>query len=115
LQVPQILHRLGLLSYSRELAEEIKLKRMLPYGSSLECSIRAGSVVAVEDIKEQMEIQSTNCQASGSGGSKRKFNSVLIDFFLWDLAKLVESGKHILATEATVDILPCHRTRSIYY
>lgn len=82
---------------------------MLPYGSNLECSIRAGGIIAVEELKARMEEQRAGQEVYGATS---KFNSVLIDFFLWDLAKVVEKGDHELAT---LDIIPCHRTRSIYY
>jgi Potential Queuosine, Q, salvage protein family len=113
LQVPQILHSLGVLSYSPCLEEKLRSKEMLPYGSSLESSIRAGSIIAVEEIKARMETQSIDSHNFNHDGSRIRFNSVLIDFFLWDLTKLVESGEQTI--ESTVAVLPCHRTRSIYY
>jgi len=107
-RVPHILQSLGILSYSSELKETLNARPMLPYGSKPECSIRAGSIIAVEELKVQMEEQSAHKQREGP-----RFNSVLIDFFLWDLAKSVESEEN--ATGSTLDILPCHRTRSIFY
>jgi hypothetical protein len=92
------------------LEEKLKSNEMLPYGSGLESSIRAGGIIAVEEIRARM---GTEAQKSSREGSGLVVNSVLIDFFLWDLAKLVQSGEHAIGS--TVDILACHRTRSIYY
>jgi hypothetical protein len=41
--------------------------------------------------------------------------SVLIDFFLWDLAKRIEEGEDRVEGIKTQPILPMHRTRCIWY
>lgn len=111
-RVPQILQSLGVLSYSPELVDTLRSTRPLAYASELESSIRAGGIIAVEELKHCMEELDGAQKHSDGLGPAYKINSVLIDFFLWDLAKLVENGDHELAT---LEALPCHRTRSIYY
>ncbi|CAG7845986.1 UPF0553 protein v1g230591 [Serendipita indica DSM 11827] len=117
-RVPQILHHLGTLTYSEEL--EIILSRgdHLEYGSEIECSIRAGSILAVEQLKARMvnKLNKRGARASewkGKHHSELSINCVLIDFFLWDLAKLVEAGE--FSTGRKTAPLACHRTRSIFY
>ncbi|KAG8803764.1 hypothetical protein FRC17_006126, partial [Serendipita sp. 399] len=80
---------------------------LMEYGSVIESSIRASSIVAVERLKERMIEKQKQLDQAFS------INCVLIDFLLWDLAKLVESGQH--STGRPSAPLPCHRTRSIYY
>ena len=47
--------------------------------------------------------------------AKLEVSSVLIDFYLWDLAKRVESGAERIEGIETAEVLPAHRTRSIWY
>ena len=42
-------------------------------------------------------------------------SSVLIDFYLWDLAKRIEDGTDEVKGIETAEMLPMHRTRSIWY
>lgn len=111
-KVPQILNHLGILEYSPELTKMLQDKVPLEYGSIEEMSIRAASICAVDAIKEEMN----NPQNHGDG-PWTPVTSVLIDFFLWDLAKLVENGEVSLTDpeKKRNAILPSHRTRSIYY
>lgn len=114
LQVPQILHHLGCLEYSTELTQMLKAEKDLEYGSGLESSIRAGSIIAVEELKHSMiKLHSLAPHCIPGGAPNSPINCVMIDFFLWDLAKLVECGE--ITMEKEREILPCHRTRSIYY
>lgn len=82
----------------------------MDYGSTIEIAIRAGSIVAVEALKQEM-VRQMNLNGNGVFN----VNCVLIDFFLWDLAKEVESGSPSSGLTGRDEILPCHRTRSIYY
>ncbi|KAG2147490.1 uncharacterized protein EDB93DRAFT_1147627 [Suillus bovinus] len=77
----------------------------LESGSREEMSLRAASIVAVERIRSEM----VRC------GSDWEASCVLIDFYLWDLAKKLQGGKECLEGIETEDILPVHRTRSIWY
>ena len=78
-------------------------------GSREEISVRAASIVAVEKVRDEITQMKEENQAEGDG-----VTSVLIDFYLWDLAKKIESGEKIEDTD-TVEMLPAHRTRSIWY
>jgi hypothetical protein len=92
----------------------LKNAHYLHYGSTLESSIRAGGIVAVEELKTCMRaLQAQESQNSPEVSCKPHINSVMIDFFLWDLAKLVECGE--VTINNNLEALPCHRTRSIYY
>ncbi|KAL1599478.1 hypothetical protein SLS60_007281 [Paraconiothyrium brasiliense] len=77
-RVPQILHSLGLVSYCPPLEGRIRRGEMIEPGHSWEVQIRDAKV-----------------------------NAILLDFFLYDLAKEKE--------QAGEETLPHHRTRSIWY
>jgi len=106
-RVPQILHHLRILTYPPALMRMLRQGTPLEAGSREEVSIRAASVVAVESIREEMQ--------SVSGGGDVGVSSVLIDFYLWDLAKKVEKGEEMIEGVETEDVVPVHRTRSIWY
>jgi hypothetical protein len=80
---------------------------MLASGSREELSLRAASVVAVERVRAEMLTLQASAECAVS--------SVLIDFYLWDLAKKVERGEERIEGIKTVDMVPTHRTRSIWY
>ena len=50
-----------------------------------------------------------------TGEEEENISSVMIDFFLWDLAKRIESGDENIKGIQTTEIIPAHRTRSIWY
>ncbi|KAG2124249.1 uncharacterized protein EDB93DRAFT_1194322 [Suillus bovinus] len=104
-RVPQILHHLRILAYPQSLKHELCAGTQLESGSREEMSLRAASIVAVERIRSEM----VRC------GSDWEASCVLIDFYLWDLAKKLQGGKECLEGIETEDILPVHRTRSIWY
>lgn len=103
-RVPQILHHLRILVYPHSLTDLLKSRVLLQSGCREEVSIRAASIISVERVKDEM--RALGMQA---------VSSVLVDFFLWDEAKLVESGKQSLEDYETVELLPAHRIRSIWY
>ncbi|GAB7338712.1 hypothetical protein MBLNU457_5430t1 [Dothideomycetes sp. NU457] len=96
-RVPQMLHALGCLSYSPPLDYAIRNHKMISSGHSWEVQLRGNSIWCVELIRRQ--ILKEHPEAS--------VNAILIDFFLYDLAKEREA-----AGEETI---PHHRTRSIWY
>lgn len=99
-RVPQILHFLGCVSYSPELVSRIRSKKLIPNGDPMEVELRGCSIWTVEVIKRFIVQKYPNTH----------INSVLIDFYLWDYAKqLQQGGNH------QKDIVPCHRTRSVFY
>ncbi|KAI0000286.1 hypothetical protein BJV77DRAFT_1057973 [Russula vinacea] len=102
-RVPQILHHLRILTYRPALACALEAHEEFASGAREEMAIRAASIIAVERVAAAL-------RATGAGTS-----SVLIDFFLWDLAKRLEVGKDRIEGIKTQPLLPMHRTRSIWY
>lgn len=92
-----MLHSLSCISYSPPLENTIRTLQPIPSGSSWEVQLRGCSIWCVELIKQ--EILKAHPDAA--------VNAVLIDFFLYDLAKERE--------KAGVAAVPHHRTRSIWY
>lgn len=114
-RVPQILHHLRILSYPPSLIEKLSAGEYLAPGSKEELSLRASSIIAVERVRNAIleiirEEEPDNMATLGS-----TLSSVLIDFFLWDLAKRVESGIESIEDIKTEHLVPIHRTRSIWY
>ncbi|KAJ6515612.1 hypothetical protein C8R45DRAFT_888552 [Mycena sanguinolenta] len=110
-RVPQILHHLQILSYPASLLQLLRAGTMLAPGSREELSLRAASIVAVERVRAEILTLQAMEESEESAVS-----SVLIDFFLWDLAKRVERGEErIEGIETTENMVPTHRTRSIWY
>ncbi|KAK5121805.1 hypothetical protein LTR85_004680 [Meristemomyces frigidus] len=97
-RVPQMLHSLGVLSYSPPLYYRIQSLQPIDSEHSWEVQLRGCSIWAVELIRR--EILRNNADA--------QLNAVLIDFFLYDLAKERERAQEGLA-------MPHHRTRSMWY
>ncbi|KAK4228898.1 hypothetical protein QBC38DRAFT_131431 [Podospora fimiseda] len=96
-RIPQILNTMGCLLYSPLLEMAVKDKKEVVSGSSHEVQLRACSIWCVELIRR--EIIKAHPEAH--------INAILIDFFLYDTIKEMESkGK---------DNIPHHRTRSIWY
>ncbi|KAJ3825456.1 hypothetical protein F5878DRAFT_541212 [Lentinula raphanica] len=110
-RVPQILHHLRMLEYPPSLVRKLQEKLELEPGSKEEISLRASSIVAVEKLKDAI----LNLISNEDAGATYEVSSVLIDFFLWDLAKKLERGDEKIDDIETTDIIPAHRTRSIWY
>jgi len=92
-----MLHTLGCLSYSPPLDYAIRNHKTIPSGHSWEVQLRGNSIWCVELIRRH--ILKNHTEAS--------VNAILIDFFLYDLAKEREA--------AGEEAIPHHRTRSIWY
>jgi hypothetical protein len=108
-RVPQILNRLQVISYPESLIAKLRARQTLLYGSREEVAIRSASILAVEEIRKAIERQ-----ASGMSIAQRPIiNSVMIDFWLWDMSKKLESGT--VGNGHFSEELPMHRTRSIWY
>ncbi|KAI8936188.1 hypothetical protein NX059_006620 [Plenodomus lindquistii] len=101
-RIPQILHSLSILSYCPPLSNAIQRHQMIEPGHSWELQIRGCSIWAVELLRR--EIVRLDPEA--------KVNAILIDFFLYDLAKEREREARERGGEGVV---PHHRTRSIWY
>lgn len=86
---------------------------MLETGCKEELSIRSASIVAVERVRREMlRLAAEKGQDDNGEGT---ISSVLIDFYLWDLAKRVEVGEDNITGIKTSPVEPAHRTRSIWY
>lgn len=109
-RVPQILHHLLIVTYPPSLLRALKAHTPFAPGSREELSIRAASVLAVEAIRD--EIRRTERREDEG---QEEVSSVLIDFYLWDLAKRVEQGEQSIEGIKTGEMVPAHRTRSIWY
>lgn len=112
-RVPQILHHLSILTYPPSLVALLKAHTPFAPGCREEVSIRAASILAVEAIRDEIKRLSSDeiNNELGSAG----VSSVLIDFYLWDLAKRVEGGEEVIEGIETTEMIPAHRTRSIWY
>jgi hypothetical protein len=109
-RVPQILHQLGALVYPPELGALLRAHTPLAYGAREEVSIRAASILAIEALRDAILAQRA---ADGTHGPP--VNSVLLDFYLWDLAKALDGGDAPPPEMELADPLPVHRTRSQWY
>jgi len=116
-RVPQILHHLRILTYPPSLLEILQTHLPLETGCREEVSIRAASIVAVERVRVEMNRLAAQTQDDGVATDSvgEPISSVLIDFFLWDLAKRLESGGDTVDGADTVEVVPAHRTRSTWY
>lgn len=129
-RVPQILHHLRILSYPPSLVDLLQKGVMLENGSREEVSLRTASILAVEKVRKEMVRMR---RAKEKGASRRRrgkrgddepvgtaeeknadddISSVLIDFYLWDLARRIEDGIDEVEGIETAEMLPIHRTRS---
>lgn len=86
----------------------------LPSGSREELSLRTASIVAVERVRQEI-LNAIKAEESGTADDGSIISSVVIDFYLWDLAKRLEAGLDSIEGIATADMVPIHRTRSIWY
>jgi hypothetical protein len=91
-KLPQVLRREGMLVYAPALATEIDAQRPLPPGDEGEVEIRAGTIWAVELIRQALARRGT------------RLTSAAIDEVLWDL------GQHPDPRDR-----PYHRTRTVFY
>lgn len=113
-RVPQILHHLCILTYPPSLVQMLHKGMPLAYGSADELSLRSASIIAVERVRDEIVrlIREEPCEG---GPPEEMISSVLIDFYLWDSAKKLESGEEKIEGIETAETIPIHRTRSIWY
>ena len=115
-RVPQILHHLGILSYPSSLLETLRAGIPLGPGSREELSLRSASIVSVERLRDEILLlikeEGGDYDLAVNSGA---VSSVLLDFYLWDLAKKVEDGEERLEGLEVPELVPIHRTRSLWY
>lgn len=99
-RVPQLLRHFGVLQYGPGLAKRIDDEEEIPRATLEECSIRAATVVAVEDL-----VQELHAQQKGAADPV-EFTAVTVDWYLWQLGeKMNNEGS----------LKPHHKTRTIFY
>ena len=103
-RVPQLLRHVGVLRYSEELSTKVDGMEELMAGSSDELFIRAGTVVAVDRLVD--EVKQTLKDNVASQGRIDKVNAVLLDWHLWQIGEKMDR-------EGTLK--PHHRVRTIFY
>ena len=91
-KLPQIMRHYGMLEYSPALAERVDAAITIPAGSPEEVEIRAGTIWAVEYLRQTL---------AERGRPARAFE---LDWYLWDLSQR-EPGA----------MRPYHHTRTIFY
>lgn len=92
-----MLHSLGIMWYCPSLENHVRRLDMIESGHTWEMQIRGCSIWGVELLRREILLLKPDA----------KINAILIDFFLYDLAKEKE--------EKGADVIPHHRTRSIWY
>ena len=113
-RVPQILRQVGALEYASELAAKVDNQEELDEGGVDEVSIRAGTVVAVEEMVDLVKKNLTDiAQSDSSVQSKNNLlklledvSAVTIDWYLWQRGEK-EDRMNLLA--------PHHRVRTTFY
>ena len=108
-RVPQLLRHFGVLNYEPStLGDQIDQGNEIPSGSLEELTIRAATVMAVEEIvrelhnqqQTQSDTNDLNKQATAS------FTAVKVDWYLWQVGeKMNDAGT----------MKPHHKTRTTYY
>lgn len=127
-----MLYLLGCLLYSPPLESHIRRLQPIKSGSTWEIELRGASIWCVELIKQEIERRhpesrmmddspsteerGDNTSESDDGEDRTEkgttksacgVNAILIDFFLYDTMKQLESDGR--------ETIPHHRTRSIWY
>jgi hypothetical protein len=91
-KVPQVLNRLQVLVYDEELIELLAARVEIPAGARFELEIRASTIWGVEALRQAL---------SRIGVSLAAYE---LDWMLWQLGQ-----------DLPGDVLPYHRTRTIFY
>lgn len=99
-RVPQLLRHVGVLQYETSFGEKIDAFEEIEKGSSEENSIRAATVVAVEQLVDELKKQQKASDPSES------FTAVTVDWYLWQLGERMHSAG---------TLKPHHRTRTTFY
>ena len=91
-RVPQILRSMGVLTYSTALAASIDSYEQIPWGDEREVELRAQTIVAVDMLQLELRSRGKNLMV------------LECDWLLWQQGERLKD-----------EILPHHRTLSIYY
>lgn len=90
-KLPQILNHFGVLKYHPELEKKIQQRREIPVFSKEEIEIRAGTILAVEYLRDALKRR------------KKSFFSFQIDWILWGMSQKIKTKN------------PYHLTKTIFY
>jgi len=103
-RVPQILRQYEVLEYTFELADRVDSQMELKKDSIEEVSIRAATVVAVEELVQWLNKQQE--QQSNDNGKREKFTDVTVDWYLWQAGERMHQDGLLK---------PFHRVRTHFY
>jgi hypothetical protein len=113
-RVPQILRHVNVMKYSDDLAQKVDSKVELNRGCHHEISIRAATVVAVDDLMIKVKEKLMNIAMDASSEEEKSnlqmlandVSSVTLDWYLWQQGeKLDRQGL----------LKPHHRVRTTFY
>ena len=97
-KIPQILSHVGILEYSDRLKKKIEDKEKLQQGEKEEVEIRAATIWAAENLKNEMSSEYLKDKMGSKGKGLPAFE---LDWFLWNKAQGIQA--------------PYHFTRTIHY
>ncbi|EPX71430.1 uncharacterized protein SOCG_01648 [Schizosaccharomyces octosporus yFS286] len=100
-RVPQILWQLGCLDYSSEFESRLRKSELIAHNDPMEIEMRGCSIWAVELVRQ--------------AANRKNLNAIMIDFFLWDMAKEWQATGYSPHQERALSSVPSIRVRSIYY
>lgn len=102
-RIPQALAYLGVLQYSPDLRSRLDEKHLFHHDDKEEVEIRACSIVAVDRLKRRL----LELMMSGDAAEcKAVINGITLDYHLWFYRR---------ENASSVDQVPFHRVRCIYY
>ena len=99
-RVPQILRHFQILEYSPTLSNVVDSGEEIGMGSPDEVSIRAGTVVGVEELVKELNADE-NASSFGT-----PFNDVNVDWYLWQVAERMNQDGVLK---------PFHKVRTHFY
>lgn len=104
-RIPQVLVHFGAMRYSNSLMSKLKSDEPLKQGSREEVEIRALSIEAIEQVRDEIR-RLIEADPKIKLNPITDVNAIMIDHFLWDYRReYAQELEHI----------PFHKTRTIYY
>ncbi|XP_022171634.1 UPF0553 protein C9orf64 homolog [Myzus persicae] len=99
-RVPQVLLYFGVLEYSDKLKDTLQQGILLKHGAPEEVEIRAASIVAVDDVVNEVK------KLMAKNNIHKICNSIMVDTYLWGYRR---------ENAAILEDTPYHKTLNIYY
>lgn len=104
-RIPQVLVHYGTMRYSDSLMSKLKSDEQLKQGSREEVEIRACSIEAIEQVRDEVR-RLIATESKLNLNPSTDVNAIMIDHYLWDYRReYAQELEHI----------PFHKTRTIYY